>query len=139
MLWAWTIEDLCIVLRNNVGLGLQSIADHLLLMTTDVAFDLLQHIGSMSLCNAHLTILCYLGLHIPDEVVQDVRSKYSICNTNHKVVKAKVQQEVVLLIHPPLSMSLWDGPSDWQETIEGLGDQVERCGMHELGEVSYHP
>ena len=36
-------------------------------------------------------------------------------------------------------MSLWDGPSDWQETIEGPGDQVERCDMHELGEVSYHP
>ena len=94
MPWAWTIEDLHIVLRNNIGSGLQSIADYLSLMTTDVAFDLLQHIGSMSLCNAHLTILCYLGLHIPDEVVRDVRSKYLIRNTDCKVVKAKFSKKL---------------------------------------------
>ena len=89
MLLGWTIEDLHIALRNNVGSGLQSIADRLSLTTTDVAFDLLQHIGSTSLYIANITVLFHLGLHIPDEIVRDVRSKYSIRNTDRKIVKAR--------------------------------------------------
>ena len=140
MLLGWAIEDLHIALRNNIGSGLQSITDRLSLTTTDVAFDLLQHIGSTSLYITNITVLFHLGLHIPDEIVWDVRSKYSIHNTNCKIVKArsnkKTYSQYTRLYQCLCGMDHQTGKKPSKDWEIGWKDG---SSVHELGEVSYHP